>query len=189
MEIERQTRLLRELTGFGATLALFSIAFANLSFPDSRQGFEVKNDLDLAKLSPTEAKLAQKLLSLGLNISHEKRQIRLDQGVKTGRKNKSTGEFKPKNTTAPDFYFHFDGIDCFLEVGSHKTNAHKKRQEAVAREAVSFKGGRKILYVQLFSADIDQICKQVLTAEELISYLYAHSGAIFYSHNLFPVPV
>lgn len=179
MEQEKKLKLLKEFSGLGVTALLLAVAFFNVSFPDSEHGYKVESGESLDKLSEPERLLAEKLLGFGLNISHEKRQIKLDTGIKTNRKIKHQDDFKRKDTTSPDFYFHYQGIDCFLEVGSHRQNAHKREQQAVVKEAITFKNGKKILYVQLFHGDISHICQEIGSVDELIEYLYSHPSAVF----------
>lgn len=177
--MEKQRLSLKEISKVGVFIATLAVAFLSVSFPDSDHGYDVNGIDDLEKLSKPEGALARKLLSLGLKISHEKRQIKLDKGVKTNRRIKRTDGHKYKDTTSPDFYFHFDGIDCFIEVGSYRQNAHKREQELVVKEAVSFKNGKKILYVQLFHDDIKHICQNIISIEELLNYFYSHERAVF----------
>ncbi len=184
MEKEEKLKLIKELAGMGALALTLAISFLAVSFPDSEKGFDLEKEEVLDQLNGPERLLAEKLLKLGLKVSHEKRQIKLDVGVQTNRRIKHTDTFKQKNLTAPDFYFHYDGVDCFIEVGSYRQNSHKREQEAVVREAVSQKEGRKILYIQLFHEDINYICGQILTAEEFINYIYAHPSAIFATQKL-----
>lgn len=179
MEKEEKLKLIKELAGMGSAALMLAISFLAVSFPNNELGFELDDSEALDLLNGPEKRLAEKLLKLGLKVSHEKRQIKLDVGVQTNRKVKHTDTFKQKNLTAPDFYFHYDGVDCFIEVGSYRRNSHKREQEAVVKEAVSHKEGRKILYIQLFHDDINYICEEVLTAEELINYMYTHPSAIF----------
>ncbi|MCL4208951.1 hypothetical protein KJZ63_04980 [Patescibacteria group bacterium] len=184
VEKEEKLKLIKELSGMGTLALMLAISFLAVSFPSSDRGFEVEDGEVLDQLNGPERLLAEKLLKLGLKVSHEKRQIKLDVGVPTNRKVKHTDTFKQKNLTAPDFYFHHDGVDCFIEVGSYRQNSHKREQEAVVKEAVSQKEGRKILYIQLFHDDISYICGEVLTAEELINYMYAHPSAIFATQSV-----
>lgn len=183
MNQERSRKFLAEAGQLGILAGILAIAFLNVSFPKSEFGYEIKDENDLEELSPPEERLAKKLMNLGLAISHELRQIKLDVGVQTARKFKNTDKFKDKNLTSPDFYFHYQGIDCFLEVGSHRQNAHKRRQQSVVEEAVTFKHGKKILYLQLFKDDIDFVCQNIGSAEDLINYLYSHPQAVFASAN------
>lgn len=178
-DLEKQRISLKEISKVGVFIATLAVAFLSVSFPDNDQGYDINGADDLEKLSKPEEDLARKLLSLGLKISHEKRQIKLDKGVKTNRRIRRTNNHKYKDTTSPDFYFHFDGVDCFLEVGSYRQNAHKREQELVVKEAVSFKNGKKILYVQLFHDDIEHIRQNILSIEELMDYFYSHERAIF----------
>lgn len=172
------------MAGLGSAALMLAVAFFAVSFPCSDLGFEVGDEEALGLLNGPEKRLAQKLMDLGLKISHEKKQIKLDVGVKTNRRIKHTDTFKQKNLTAPDFYFHYNGVDCFIEVGSFRQNSHKREQQAVVKEAITQKEGRKILYIQLFHDDINYICEEILTAEELLNYIYTHSAAVFANESI-----
>lgn len=179
---ERPPVLLKDIENglslFLKILPLLFLLFTSVSFPESKKGFEVTSDEDYEKMSEPERRLAKFLRKLGLTISYEKRQIKLDVGVKIGKKRK-TGKDKIKSLTTPDFYFRHEDIDYFIELGSHHKDGHKKGQAAVVEKAVTFKKGRKILYLQVFREDIDFIINNIKSDSDFIDYVYEHPEAIF----------
>lgn len=179
MNPEKIKHLAERAAQIGLPLGLLAISLWGVSFPESNRGFAIQDEADVAKLSAPEQAVATKLLQLGLKPTHEKKQIKLDDGVRTGKNIRHTEIQKTKSVTTPDFFVRINHIDCFIEVGSYRQNTHKRQQEQVAREAVTFKGGRKMVYVQLFHDDIEYVVANIQTAEELLEYLYQNPTAVF----------
>ena len=121
-------------------LPILAISLLSVSFPQKSDGFWIKSEEDLNKLNPPERKVARKLVSLGLRVSYEQTQIMVDEGV------------------------------CFIEVGSHKSVPHKKRQQKIAELASKSKGDFKFIYIQLFKKDIDEL-EEVDSLSDLLIFL------------------
>jgi len=149
-------------------LPILAISLLSVSFPQKSDGFWIKSEEDLNKLNPPERKVARKLVSLGLRVSYEQTQIMVDEGVVV--KVHKNGKNKRKNLTTPDFRVELDNIVCFIEVGSHKSGPHKKRQQKIAELASKSKGDFKFIYIQLFKKDIDEL-EEVDSLSDLLIFL------------------
>lgn len=149
-------------------LALLS--FLAVHFPIATRGYDIFDDEDLEKLSKPERRVAEKLLTLGIQPMYETMQISLDKPVIVARYSKS-GRQKKKSITTPDFYFKLDGFDWFIEVGSNTAGAHKRDQQKIAENAIQFDNAKKIIYTQLFNGHIDRLVEDVHTQDELMLFL------------------
>ena len=121
-------RVLKESPKFLFPLSILAVSLLNVSFLKSDKGFDIIDEGSFDKLSDPEQRVARKLLSLGIKIGFELIHIRLDNPVEVAGKHKKTGRPKTKRITTPDFNFTFNGVTCYLEIGSGRATSHKRRQ-------------------------------------------------------------
>ena len=123
--------------------------------------------------------MARKLLSLGIEVCFEPTHITLDKPIEVAGKNRRTGKSRVKKVTTPDFYFVINGVECYLEIGSGRATAHKRRQARVMETAMNLDKSKPTLYVQLFRDDIRLLEEYVETTDDLLAFLYEHELAIY----------
>lgn len=172
-------RFTKESQNILVPLSLLAISFLCVSFRKSEKGFKIKDEKSFDKLSEPEQRVARLLLSLGIEISFEAVNIRLDDPVEVAGKNKGTGKSKMKSITTPDFNFNLNEVECYLEIGSRKANPHKRRQLKVMEKVANLKKNKGLIYLQLFKDDIDLMEESIETTDDLLTFLHEHSEAIY----------
>jgi hypothetical protein len=172
-------RFVKESQKYLVPLSLLAISLLSVSFRKSEKGFVLTDENNFSKLSEPEQRVARLLLSLGIEIGFEAVNIRLDDPVEVSGKDKKTGESKMKSITTPDFYFNLYEVECYLEIGSRRVNAHKRRQTRVMEKVVDLKKSKRIIYLQLFKDDIELMEEYIETTDDLLSFLYEHEESIY----------
>jgi len=179
MSKEVLKRFVKESSNFLVPLSLLAVSLLSVSFRNSENGFKITDEKNFDKLSDPESRVARLLLYLGIEIRFEAISICLDNPVEVAGKDKKTGKSKVKALTTPDFYFNLNGVDCYLEIGSRRGNAHKRRQSKVMERVVEIKKNRGIIYLQMFRDDIIQMEESIETTDDLLSFLYEHNRSIY----------